>query len=407
MADEETEALLGAQGPPRAAASWRRRLARWCAVLALAVAGLGQWYRTTRPCYHRRFAYATMLTKRVGSGEVSPCYKAALALLLRSWLATHSRYPLILMTTADLDEGLTAIVNERPGSILPFRVEQLQQDFARMGDLGAMATKLNLWELGPASGSAAGGNGSGGARAGAAQGGTGAPLGGFDQIAYYDSDHVFLSNTDSIFDACTCSQRFCGAWDSRMPPREFPNVFGEPARGSHFRKLINAGMLVVRPDAAQGAFLRGWWARRAEVLLGPDAPYVLTGSDQTWFNFMMGKQFNRVNESFNLGHPSRGALLNANKTDFRRFLTLDGTARDPGVPTVVHTKPWLRGKRAPEDALHRALLARYANPYVHGLLGDKRCSATRKREVQRIRPEDLQRFGIGERRALSAESARS
>ncbi|KAG8465398.1 hypothetical protein KFE25_002705 [Diacronema lutheri] len=370
----------------------RARAARCVAALALALAALcaaGAWFHYRGRCYRRRFAYATMLTKHLRTGAFSPCYKAALALLLLSWLATNSSYPLLLMATDDLDDGLQAIVDLRPGAIIPMRVEQLQQDLAQRGDLGAMATKLHLWELGAARdpSAAPGASPSGGSRSARRSG----PRSAYDQIAYYDSDHLFLSNADRIFDDCGCSRPFCGTWEARIPAREFPVRFGSPLLGNRSRQLINAGMLVIRPEPSIGRTLREWWARRAEILVGEDAHFVLTGSDQTWFNFMMGADFTVVRESYNVGHVGRAALLNANGTDFARVLTLDGAARDPSVGTVVHTKPWLRGRSVVETAFHRALLARFGTPYVRALLSDRRCHRDRPREVMRVRSEDLAR----------------
>ncbi|KAG8467118.1 hypothetical protein KFE25_000434 [Diacronema lutheri] len=392
MEDErdESESLVDTPPAPpakaRAPRCERRTSAVCCCVLlALACASAGAWwYRVSRPCYNRRFAYATMITKHVGTGELSPCYKAALAMLLTSWLATNSTYPFLLMTTAELDEGLQAIIDERPGAIIPLRVAQLQTETAKRGDLGAMATKLRLWDLGAEAAPPLALNANGTNSAAAWLSAHGA----YDQIAYYDSDHLFLSNADRIFDECGCEQMFCGVWDPRMPAHAFPRKFGSAKEGTYTRRLVNAGMMVVRPLAQYGRHLREWWARRAELLVGSDAGYVITGSDQTWFNYMMGADFNLVGENYNVGHISRKTIINSNGTDFVKFIFLNGTARNESVGTVIHLKPWNNGRVPAETAFHRAVLRRFANGYVRALLKDPRCHA-RRREVMRVRPEDL------------------
>ncbi|KAG8467456.1 hypothetical protein KFE25_000772 [Diacronema lutheri] len=310
--------------------------------------------RTSQPCSRRAFAFATLLTHRVGAKGASPCYRAAVAILLRSWLATRSRYPFLLLHTADLDAGMRALVDERPGAVVPIRTEQIEQPGASEGDLGAMATKLNLWTLGGA--------------------------GGYEQIAYFDGDHVFLSNADAIFEACGCGQPFCGVWDPRMPEHRFLRTFGEPSSGNHTRRLVNAGTLVIQPDVSLASSLRQRWASRAEFM-SEDLDMVATGSDQTFFNHMMGEHFRTVDQGFNLMHVGRSALAAPDGSRFVRFLHANGTAFDPATPTVVHLKAWTRGRARLEQAVHGALRARFIqpDPYVSELVRDPQCDPDRAR----------------------------
>lgn len=251
---------------------------------------------------------------------------------------------------------MQVIIDERPGAILPMRTEQIEEAGATTGDLGAMGTKLNLWTLN-----------------------------GYDQIAYYDADHVFLSNADSIFDECGCDLPFCGVWDPRIPTHTFLHTFGQPSSGQYARRLVNAGMLVLRPDRAYAVFLRTQWARRSEFMMD-DLDMVAKGSDQTFFNHMMGDRFRTVDQGFNLMHIERTALATPDKLQYKRYLNLNGTAMDPSTPTVPHLKAWTRGRAYLEKAVHAALRERFVEhePYIRELLLDPRCAADVVRPVATV-----------------------
>jgi len=358
-AGDEEEPLV----PGRADAGGRRSptlrvvIAIACCLLAALLVGLATWNTSRGQCSKRRaFAYATMMTRNVGASNVSLCYRAAVAIMLRTWLATHSRYPLLLLHTADLDPGMQNIIDERPGAVLAIRTEQLEQPGASGGDLGAMATKLNLWTLGLP----------------------------YEQIAYYDADHVFASNADALFDACGCRQPFCGVWDTRMKPHNFLRSFGQPSSGNYTRRLVNAGMMVIQPSRDYGAFLRTQWARRAEFMT-EDRQMVATGSDQTFFNHMMGASFRIVDEGYNLLHLDRTSLHTPEGRMFKRYLTLNGTAMDPAIPTVAHLKAWTRGTGRPGQAVNKALRERIIDrdPYISSLLRGRFCARDNKRLVMK------------------------
>jgi hypothetical protein len=299
-----------------------------------------------------------MVTRNVRGGPISPCYRLALGVMLRSWLETAPRYPFLLLHTAELEPGLGAIINASGGRIQPLSVRQLEQSNAPRSDWAAMATKQYAWTLTD-----------------------------YDRVAYYDADHIFLSNADAIFDECGCEHTVCGAFDPRLPLRNYSKVFGNESAGVTLRKTLNAGTLVLKPDLQRAAFIREQWARRAEFMAPEDSKAVASGSDQAFLNMLFGDDFEVVHEGFNLMFLDRLTIHRG--TDFVLYLTPNGTVLLPDVPTVPHVRVWIRGVKPATVSFMSKVRERFVepDPYLRELNKDPLCDPDKKRERNHILPD--------------------
>jgi hypothetical protein len=139
-------------------------------------------------------AFATILT----TGD--PCYNLALGVLLASFAHTNSAFDFLVLHErgALIDQGLRI-----PG--VRFIPVSMLTDSAVNPRLSSMATKFQLWRFCQ-----------------------------FSQIAYFDADHIFTANADSIFEECGEESILCGVGDSS------PNGKREGQ--------FNAGTMVLHPS---------------------------------------------------------------------------------------------------------------------------------------------------------------
>lgn len=273
-------------------------------------------------------AYATLFSTD------QPCYALALGVFVSSWLSTKSQYPLVILHTGKLDSSLAPSPR-----VLYKQVPLLMDPNGTMGNLRTMATKFHIWDLVE-----------------------------YQQVAYYDCDHVFLSNTDHLFDECPPPNKFCSSWDSgSTTERTFPD-------GRHHQ--FNAGMMVIRPDRTVGRTLRRlrprrrtersaprcfdrfptplrrrrWHPRRWEFMHVNDAR---TGGEQVFVNYMFAYRsssrwwrwalpwerdtFGIVSSSFNVLHVGPALLRNDRKvSNWTSLSKCKATTR--GI--CLHMKVW-------------------------------------------------------------------
>jgi hypothetical protein len=133
----------------------------------------------------------------------------------------------------------------------------------------------------------------------------------YAQVAFYDSDHVFLRDPTPAFEDCG-EAPFCATGDSGIA-----DFYRRPdAVNEH--TYFNAGFMVLRPNATTQEWLM------AQRHLGEGTPFV----DQDMLNSVYAGTWTRLNERYNRMHT------------YRRGITDDTVA--------IHEKVWVLQKHFPE-----------------------------------------------------------
>jgi hypothetical protein len=133
----------------------------------------------------------------------------------------------------------------------------------------------------------------------------------YAQVAFYDSDHVFLGDPSAAFDECG-EALFCATGDTGI--KDFyhrPDVINEAT-------YFNAGFMLLRPNATAMEWLMSMRH------LGEGTPFV----DQDMLNNVFSGKWKRLDERYNRMHT------------YRRGIT-DGTV-------AIHEKFWVLRQHFPE-----------------------------------------------------------
>jgi len=144
-----------------------------------------------------RRAFATLHT------DSNDCYDMALLVFLTSWKATNSIYPMLVLHSTPLPPRVTQLIEQHPEDIRAVHVAEQRSYVVINPRWRKCATKFAIWAETD-----------------------------YDQVAYFDSDHIFTHNVDNVLFV-----------DGRSEV-----VYAYYERNSN--DSFNAGKLLIRPSAA-------------------------------------------------------------------------------------------------------------------------------------------------------------
>ena len=215
----------------------------------------------TKP-YHNENAFVTLLLPTETKSLKK--YTGCTLIFLKSLLQYKKSFDVLVLYTSDVHPDDVALVRSVEGVKMQL-VEKFQNDHIDDRSYKPMITKFHLWNLKQ-----------------------------YKQIAYYDSDHVFMRDPSGIFEDCGDAS-FCATQDTWI-------------NGDYF----NAGLLVVRPNANEYEMLlsKRHLANRRRF------------AEQDLLNTIYKNKWKQLDTKYNFMHASRESLKNY-------------------VPVCIHEKWWV------------------------------------------------------------------
>lgn len=104
--------------------------------------------------------------------ESNVCYDLLLLVGLDTWLRTNSKYPMLILHSVPLPPRVEELVRVNADKLIPRKVVSIESSSVMKKRVKSAATKLAVWAQSD-----------------------------YDQIVYWDSDHIFVENSDGIFEA--------------------------------------------------------------------------------------------------------------------------------------------------------------------------------------------------------------
>lgn len=186
------------------------------------------------------------------------CYDLALAVFLATWRATESVYPMLILHTEPIPAAMNASLLEivKGADVRYVPVDPVWSPWVK-SRYRFCATKFHLWNLRD-----------------------------FEQIAYYDTDHIFRESVDGIFDQC--DDTLCAVEEPKSPSE------------------FNAGTMLLQTHKDTYSWLHSLYACRITFL---DHLFDFYNSgDQKFMNVVWRQVWQKIPTRFNAQHGQEGAV---------------------------------------------------------------------------------------------------
>ena len=206
---------------------------------------------TTKPYRHENAFVTFMVPTETKSLKM---YTGCVIIFLKSLLQYEQTYDIVVMYTPDVNEEDVSIVKNIGKNIKMVRVEKFENSYIENRSYKPMITKFHIWNMTQ-----------------------------YKQIAYYDSDHIFLQNPVGIFADCGSSD-FCATQDTHIG-------------GDYF----NAGLLVIRPNVETCLSLTNNMHKANKR----------TFAEQDMLNDVYKKKWKKIDSKYNFMHASKENLSNS------------------------------------------------------------------------------------------------
>jgi alpha-N-acetylglucosamine transferase len=245
-------------------------------------------YFAQRPVNRSRVAYVTMLHS--SDLQIEQRYVRAVMLWIRTLRESGSQEEIVVLLTEDLfnDREVKPLVEQQEE--LRFKIKYIARHHQILGVRAGYQWQLNklaIWTLEE-----------------------------YDQVAYYDADHIVMRNPDGLFAECGRAM-LCATQDTGIPEHYF-----------------NGGFLVIRPD------------REIYRALVQVASYANNRqfAEQDMLNDLFKNKWRGLAVEYNWMHINRRDVLNA--AVFKRLIAIHEKfwvlSSDPALRGNRHF-PWNRG----------------------------------------------------------------